>query len=219
MYEAKATPPARIGVALYDPLDGESPWRDLSAEVPAHIIASWAAREQYITQLEALAPLVAALSRPNQLRGRDVICFVDNTGALFGLGKGDCKDADCARMIHIFHALCLALDISVWFEYVASGANLADLPSRGDRQLLTEMGSTPFSHVEWPDLATDLSRSFQSIWERFAPRPSTGDKRRRAAIDRAIGDLRDPVPKAPCCSNSRRRARIRDGLRDDIGSR
>ena len=219
MYEAKATPPARIGVALYDPLDEESPWRDLSAEVPAHIIASWTEREQYITQLEALAPLVAALSRPNQLRGRDVICFVDNTGALFGLGKGDCKDADCARMIHIFHALCLALDISVWFEYVASGANLADLPSRGDRQLLTEMGSTPFSHVEWPDLATDLSRSFKSIWERFAPRPSTGDKRRRAAIDRAIGDLRDPVPKAPCCSNSRRRARIRDGLRDDIGSR
>ena len=98
MYEAKATPPARIGVALYDPLDEESPWRDLSAEVPAHIIASWTEREQYITQLEALAPLVAALSRPNQLRGRDVICFVDNTGALFGLGKGDCKDADCARM-------------------------------------------------------------------------------------------------------------------------
>ena len=105
MYEAKATPPARIGVALYDPLDEESPWRDLSAEVPAHIIASWTEREQYITQLETLAPLVAALSRPNQLRGRDVICFVDNTGALFGLGKGDCKDADCARLIHSLHAL------------------------------------------------------------------------------------------------------------------
>ena len=210
MYEAKAAQPARIGVALYDPLDTESRWRDLSIEVPARIIAGWAKREQYITQLETLAPLVAILSRPGQFRGRDVICFVDNTGALFGLGKGDCKDADCARLIHIFHTLCLALDISVWFEYVASGANLADLPSRGDRELLIEMGSTPFSHVEWPDLAADLSRSFQSIWERFAPRPSTGDKRRRAAIDRAVSAVRGEVPRPlPRNGPPRKRARAR----------
>ena len=131
-----------------------------------------------------------------------------NTGALFGLGKGDCKDADCARLIHIFHTLCLALDISVWFEYVASGANLADLPSRGDRELLIEMGSTPFSHVEWPDLAADLSSSFQTIWERFAPRPSTGDKRRHAAVDLAIDALRREAP-GPRQSSGRARKRAR----------
>ena len=132
-----------------------------------------------------------------------------NTGALFGLGKGDCKDADCARLIHIFHTLCLALDISVWFEYVASGANLADLPSRGDRELLIELGSTPFSHVEWPD----LSSSFESIWERFSPRPSTGDKRRRAAIDRAIGALRGEAPGPRQSSGrARKRARARSGV-------
>jgi len=44
----------------------------LSIEVPARIITGWAKREQYITQLETLAPLVAILSRPGQFRGRDV---------------------------------------------------------------------------------------------------------------------------------------------------
>ena len=77
MFEATATVPARIGVAIYDPLDAESRWRHLSADVPAAIISRWRPRKQYITQLETLTPVVALLSRPEQFRGRDVICFVD----------------------------------------------------------------------------------------------------------------------------------------------
>ena len=71
-------------------------------------------------------------SCPEQLRGRDVIHFIDNTGALFGLSKGYYGEVDCARLVHAFHATTAAIDAIVWFEYVASEANIADLPSRGD---------------------------------------------------------------------------------------
>ena len=35
----------------------------------------------------------------------------------------------------------LFIDANVWFEYVASEANIADLPSRGDFDKLLEMGA------------------------------------------------------------------------------
>ena len=64
--------------------------------------------------------------------------------------------------------------------------------------------------VEWPDLAADLSSSFESIWERFAPRPSTGDKRRRAAVNRAVSAVRGEVPgPLPRNGPPRKRARAR----------
>ena len=45
-----------------------------------------------------------------------------------GYGKAD----DLARIIFAFLAFNLVLQASPWFEYVASKANIADMPSRGD---------------------------------------------------------------------------------------
>ena len=44
--------------------------------------------------------------------------------------------------MHAFHSLNVGLESDVWFEYVASAANIADLPSRGDTKLLRRLKST-----------------------------------------------------------------------------
>eukprot|EP00965_Chrysotila_dentata_P055245 1833371-Pleurochrysis_carterae.AAC.1 len=39
--------------------------------------------------------------------------------------------SDLAKIVHAVWALACGLDISCWFEYINSEANVADLPSRG----------------------------------------------------------------------------------------
>jgi hypothetical protein len=100
-------------------------------------------------------------------------------------------------MIHLFHCLCTALNVRVWCEYVASGANLADLPSRDDLELLKSMGSRGIEadKIRFPDLALSLTESFQKIMDEFSPSMSTSFKRHRIQIEEAIKDLSQPPPK------------------------
>ena len=92
--------------------------------------------------------------RPEQLRDRDVIHFIDNVGAYSGLGKGYSPDMDSARMISVFHTMNAALRSNVWFEYVPSKANISDLPSRNEFDLLnsSEYEAEAFELV-WPPLS------------------------------------------------------------------
>ena len=99
------------------------------------------------------------------------------------------RDVDSARMVHTFHSLCAALGTQVWFEHVASGANLADMPSRGDLSLLDELGSTAFD-VRWPELASGWAGAFDAIFDEFAPKPTKPEKRARRAVEQAIEDER-----------------------------
>ena len=62
----------------------------------------------------AMAAVLAYTSRPEQFRGRDVIHFVDNSGAEAGLVKGYSRDVDSARLAGIFHCVAAALEANVW---------------------------------------------------------------------------------------------------------
>ena len=75
------------------------------------------------------------------LAGRRVIHFIDNQGAMAGLAKGYAREVDSARVVHAFHAWNAGARVSVWFEYVRSKANIADLPSRDEFEMLRDMGS------------------------------------------------------------------------------
>ena len=185
MYNPEEAAAGRVGVVIYDPEDqgrrsAEKPalWRFSSAIVPDWVYARMRERTQYVGQLEILAAVLAYTSRPEQFRGRDVIHFIDNSGAEAGLVKGYSRDLDSARLAGIFHCLAAALEANVWFEYVASKANLADLPSRDDFELLRspEFGAEWFE-LEWPELAAwdgELSGLFESLRKR-----SRGRKRAR----------------------------------------
>ena len=163
MYEQKAAVPARIGVAAFDPEHPEGDrWWHISAAVPPAVIGRWQARTQYIGPIEVHAPLVALLSCPERFRDRDIILFIDNTGALFGIS-----------------------------------ANLADLPSRDNLELLRSMGSRGIEadKIRFPDLSLSLTESFQKIMDELSPSMSTSFKRHRLQLEEAIKDLSQPPPK------------------------
>ena len=101
-----------------------------SAYVPDEILAALLARKQQIGQAEMLGAIVPCLSMPEALAGRDVLHWIDNTSAKAALVHGYSGMPDSARIAHAFHAWNMGLAARVWFEYVPSKANIADLPSR-----------------------------------------------------------------------------------------
>ena len=74
--------------------------------------------------------------------------------SFIGLQKGYSGDLDSARLIHVFHAAVAVMGVNPWLEFVPSGANIAELPSRGEFSLLQELGSKEFK-VEWPPVGAD----------------------------------------------------------------
>jgi hypothetical protein len=83
-----------------------------------------------IMQAEIAAAEWVFFSNVERLRGRRVIHFIDNTGALSAMIFGYARKIDCARMVKSFHLLLAALQLRVYFEWVPSEANTSDLPSR-----------------------------------------------------------------------------------------
>jgi hypothetical protein len=74
------------------------------------------------------------------LRGRTVICAIDNQAAMFALIKGRSRDARMSRLANMFWLSAARLGIRPWFVYVPSAANWADAPSRGAAELVTAEG-------------------------------------------------------------------------------
>ena len=90
------------------------------------------AKATYICQAEEVgiavpyfSPVVAGL-----VEGEDVLHFADNKAANAGAVNGASSSPDMARIVSSLHLRWVQLRISPWIEFVASKANLADLPSR-----------------------------------------------------------------------------------------
>ena len=88
---------------------------------------------------------------------RDVIHFADNKAANAGAVNGGSASPDMARMVSALHLRWVRLRVSPWVEFVKSGANIADLPSRvpdvGVREatrVLRELGAMRVSFVMPP---------------------------------------------------------------------
>ena len=138
-------------------------WVHASAAVPAGLVASFARRRTYIGLYEQVAAVAVYQTLGAELAGRRVVHFVDNQGAMAGLAKGYARVADAARVVHAFHAWNAGARVSVWFEYVRSKANIADLPSRGEFDVLRAMGSAEVEMVlprvdQWDCEAAELVR-------------------------------------------------------------
>ena len=80
--------------------------------------------------------MLAIRSKPSWFAGRDVVSYIDNTGALCAYAKAGSADVESAKMVHAFHAWCVMLGARVWFSWVPSKANISDLPSRNEFHLL-----------------------------------------------------------------------------------
>ena len=133
-YEPDDVHSAAMGFVAFLPGRDSLPdrWIHGSTVVPrAFVVTHFGHFKQYIGQLEMLAAVaVYASLDPADLRGRRVIHWIDNTGALAAMVKGYARALRGTRLVHAFASLALDLQVNVWFEYVRSKANIADLPSR-----------------------------------------------------------------------------------------
>jgi len=82
------------------------------------------------TQLEALTPLLCLATFKEQLRGKDVLAYGDNTSALRALSKGYSPSKHMCDIVAGFWTLAMTLSCNVWLEWVCSEANPADPLSR-----------------------------------------------------------------------------------------
>ena len=124
-----AMPFVRIGWCVFDPITR-------LAFHSHYVLPDWyyqffaQGKLTYIMQGEGVGALAPLLSLPSFFRGRSVVQFQDNTGALSALVHGYASKPDMSRIVNAFHIAQFLLQARVWFEWIPSDANLADLPSR-----------------------------------------------------------------------------------------
>ena len=180
-----------IGIVIID-LDDPSTIHVAGCVVPGHILARFRPRKTYIGQLEALAAVMAYTSRPDLFQDREVVHFIDNTGALYGLHHGYSGDQDTSFIIHAYYALSLALGFRTWWAYVPSAANIADYPSRLKWQEMTDALRAEFPHstishftddLVWPSV--EWSHPAATFHE-YSPKLLPSAKRALAEVEQAI---------------------------------
>ena len=122
-------PFVRIGWSVFDPVTRRS-FHSHYELPPWYYLFFAPGKQTYIMQGEGVGALAPLLSLPSLFRGRSVIQFQDNTAALSALVHGYASKPDMSRIVNAYHLAQFLLGVRVWFEWVPSAANLADLPSR-----------------------------------------------------------------------------------------
>jgi len=119
-----------LGVVIFDPIDRSV--RYAEATPPwALLLSTWRTdRKTYIAELEMLAAISVYSTYPELIQGRKVNHMIDNTVALSALVHGYSGKPDLAKSVNVFYLQMVRLRAKVYFDYVASKANIADLPSR-----------------------------------------------------------------------------------------
>ena len=147
--EEDGTPVSHLGYQVIDP--GNADWDaailhcDRAMTLP-ELYSFSHDKKTLIMQAEIAGATWVYYSNADRLRGRRVIHFIDNTGALSAMIYGYARKLDCARMINSFHLLLAALQLRVYFEWVPSDANTSDLPSRALEYGAMETYYTYFPH-------------------------------------------------------------------------
>ena len=165
-----------------------------------------------IQQLELLAAAAVYSSfPPDFFAGREVIHFIDNVGALSGLIRGVANAIDSLAIVRAFHMANMALRADVWFNYVASKANVADLPSRWDLHALAGVLRTfspPFClGADRVDLVTpECFSDIPSMWAAVAARLGVPDSAPPGHPPRASRAAPGPPADAPPPKKRRRAA-------------
>ena len=101
---------------------------DVGIEVLRQLVPG---KKTYIGQLESLAGAAFYYSYDqSRLRGRQIYHWIDNLAAVAGLAKGYSGKADTARIVNSFNVRQAFLRFRVWWEWIPTHQNIADLPSR-----------------------------------------------------------------------------------------
>ena len=149
----------------------DPPWDVLFTSDP---FTDWLDRKTYIAELEALAAISVYSTYPMLFAGRKVVHYVDNTVALSALVHGYARKPHFAKLVNVFHLQTMALRTSVYFDYVPSKANIADLPSR-DRytELAAELAGIAIRGAAPDLLAVPNKEAWEAPLKRWVTNPQT----------------------------------------------
>jgi len=159
----------RMGWVIFDKL-AERPVGGTMV-VPQEKLATWKERDQQVFVAETLAVLATTIEHKESLRGRDVIWFVDNIGALQVLIKGNSAQFDAGNVCAAAHLLWASLGTRVWFEWVASDDNPSDGLSRKgllDEWTLKQTPKWQIAEYTAPDWFSLSDLPIQQLMELFA---------------------------------------------------
>ena len=138
------------------------------------MLADHKQRDTYIGQLEAVVVASPYFSpdTARALQNRNVMHYIDNQGACYSFIKGGSKDQDMNRAVFVGQMRMAQMSCHVWYDYVPSASNIADLPTRLDADAvirLNRIGTEVPLHLppEWA-LACghkELERVFtEDVW-------------------------------------------------------
>jgi hypothetical protein len=134
-----------LGAVLVDPVVGL--YQYFGKMIGDALIKDWrsSGKTQVICQAELLAVPIALATWIGAIRGRDVLVFIDNDPAREALIRGSSVASESSRYVHGCRLLCAGAGVAPWYARVASPSNIADLPSRGNFELLERSGATRVS--------------------------------------------------------------------------
>ena len=148
--ESKWNVRAGFGAVLYDPEDDSL--RAFGGYLGDKIlgdITKRGAKKQVVGQAELYPGVLAKEVWGDAMRGRNVLHFVDNEAAKYGLIKGSSPTEDCAWLIQEYWSRECEAESHTWIERVPSASNCADPPSRCSWSIL-EQGGRPCNRVSLP---------------------------------------------------------------------
>ena len=113
-------------------------------------------KRTYIAQGELIVAVALYYTLPDLVRDRAVMHFIDNTVALSAIVHGYASKPDLGAMVNALHEAMMDLRCYIWAEWVPSAANIADWPSRPDKEHLVPATAVYFE-MALPDLPTFAS--------------------------------------------------------------
>ena len=166
-YEPENVVVAGFGFVLF------ANWMDrpkgFAGEFAQETLCALSNRAQQITPCEALLSIVAPCNLAGDIRGHDVLWFIDNQAALSCLVKGSSTCPDMARIAVLCHLMLAKLGCRVFFEYVASDDNPSDGLSRNgllDNWSLEQNWSLDMA--KQPNIAWCLKADFHDLHDWLA---------------------------------------------------
>jgi hypothetical protein len=131
-----------------------------TAQIPAWLLRMLGDDQSvYINQFELIAILVADLTFEKYIRDRSVYHFVDNTSAMSAVVNGYSGKPEMAKLANMICLASIRAQTCKFYEYVASQANVSDLPSR-PRPVLSA-----YPTAEQRDACRVWDETFKKQWE------------------------------------------------------
>ena len=168
------------GAVLYDPEDGAlGMFGGYLGDEVFELLSNAGEKQQIVGQAELIPCLAAKQVWRKRLRGRLVVCYIDNDAARYGLIKGSSPTRDSAWLINEFWRLEVGAESTTWVDRVPSASNCADHPSRGRWRILPA-SSMKAVRVE---ISPSFEKKLASQWRRatssgtLGPAPLYGTSR------------------------------------------